>query len=80
MNKITSSLTSIIERSNRLAANHHDMDYGSILGELEELVEDVALAEGDFIKLEDLMDSAILAVNAVKDVGEYHSGGLTTQF
>ena len=56
------------------------MDYGSILGELEELEEDLAVAEEDFVKAEELLESAILAVRSVRDVGEYHSGGSVTQF
>ncbi len=80
MNKTTETLENIIERCANLAKDHYDMDYGSILGELEELDEDVAVAEEDFVKAEELLESAILAVRAVRDVGEYHSGGSVTQF
>jgi len=77
----------LIERSNRILSDHHDMDANAIAQEHGLLQAKLVLAEDELIEREDECETddkhlseAIVAVNKVSDVREMHTGGSTTQF
>ena len=79
--------TDLIERANKTAENHHEMEHSSIARELEDLHTKAELAEAELIEREDeceadseALSKAIEAINKVRDALECHRGGGATQF
>jgi len=76
----------IITRANLVSEGHHEMEFGSIKQELADLEAKQIVAEAELIEREDEceedskdMEAAIVAIQAVQNVAEYHTGGVATQ-